>query len=67
MQEYAPKHFRNLLSDDKLNRGILKWLKSWDPIVFEGKKATSAAAEFTSDRLYPEKKVCPGVRSHDSR
>jgi chromosome transmission fidelity protein 18 len=29
-----PKRFDELLSNDKINREVLCWLKAWDPIVF---------------------------------
>ncbi len=32
-----PVKFSDLLSDDKINREVLTWLKSWDPIVFNKK------------------------------
>lgn len=28
-----PNHFFDLLSDDRTNREVLTWLKTWDPIV----------------------------------
>ena len=35
--KYMPKHFSDLLSDDKINREVLTWLKSWDLVVFKKK------------------------------
>lgn len=34
VRKYEPTKFVDLLTDEKLNRDILTWLKSWDPIVF---------------------------------
>lgn len=35
--KYLPKNFSELLSDDKINREVLTWLKTWDPIVYKKK------------------------------
>jgi DNA repair exonuclease SbcCD nuclease subunit len=35
--KYLPKSFFELLSDDKINREVLTWLKTWDPVVFKKK------------------------------
>ncbi|XP_045396998.1 chromosome transmission fidelity protein 18 homolog isoform X1 [Lemur catta] len=34
VDEFAPQHYTELLSDDFTNRCLLKWLKLWDPVVF---------------------------------
>ncbi|EGR31822.1 hypothetical protein IMG5_101260 [Ichthyophthirius multifiliis] len=34
VDKYMPKRFDELLSNDKINREALCWLKSWDPILF---------------------------------
>ncbi|XP_012587163.1 PREDICTED: chromosome transmission fidelity protein 18 homolog, partial [Condylura cristata] len=34
VDEFAPRCYRELLSDDFTNRCLLKWLKLWDPVVF---------------------------------
>nr|XP_020136961.1 chromosome transmission fidelity protein 18 homolog [Microcebus murinus] len=34
VDEFAPRHYTELLSDDFTNRCLLKWLKLWDPVVF---------------------------------
>eukprot|EP00794_Sanderia_malayensis_P009084 gene9084-10053_t len=39
VEKYTPKHFTELLSDDGINRVLLKWLKLWDKFVF-GKSTT---------------------------
>ncbi len=36
--KYMPKRFDELLSDEKINREVLCWLKSWDSIVFPDRK-----------------------------
>jgi len=35
--KYMPQNFFELLSDERTNREVLTWLKSWDPIVFKKK------------------------------
>lgn len=32
--KYAPSSFLDLLSDEQINRDVVRWLKSWDPCVF---------------------------------
>ena len=34
VKKYEPNRFVDLLTDEKSNRELLAWLKSWDPIVF---------------------------------
>lgn len=37
-EKYMPSAFTDLLSDDKINREVLTWLKTWDETVFKRKK-----------------------------
>eukprot|EP00899_Mesostigma_viride_P005430 jgi/Mesvir1/14889/Mv05494-RA.1 len=34
VDKYAPKSFVDLLSDEAVNRSVIRWLKSWDKCVF---------------------------------
>lgn len=34
VEKYAPKKFVDLLSDERLNRHVLRWVKEWDGLVF---------------------------------
>ncbi|XP_068762214.1 chromosome transmission fidelity protein 18 homolog [Montipora capricornis] len=34
VEKYTPRYFTELLSDDAINRTLLKWLKLWDKVVF---------------------------------
>lgn len=34
VDRYSPKGFMDLLSDEQINRDVVRWLKSWDPCVF---------------------------------
>jgi chromosome transmission fidelity protein 18 len=38
VNKYTPKVFSHLLSSEKINRGVLRALKSWDLFVFKDKK-----------------------------
>ncbi len=40
LNKYRPKHFIDLLSDERTNREVLTWLKSWDACVFRNKVKT---------------------------
>ncbi|CAN0574134.1 unnamed protein product, partial [Ectocarpus sp. 12 AP-2014] len=35
VDKYAPDGFRDLLSDEKINREVLRAVKAWDPFVFK--------------------------------
>ncbi|KAH3764671.1 chromosome transmission fidelity factor [Pelomyxa schiedti] len=37
VDKYAPKTFIDLLSDERINREVLSWLKKWDSVVFPAK------------------------------
>ena len=36
-EKYRPKHYSDLITEEKINREILTWVKSWDDIVFNKK------------------------------
>ncbi|KAH7460424.1 hypothetical protein KRP22_008392 [Phytophthora ramorum] len=38
LDRYRPKSFLDLLSDERTNREVLSWIKSWDRFVFPKKK-----------------------------
>ncbi|KAL4157676.1 hypothetical protein PRNP1_006693 [Phytophthora ramorum] len=38
LDKYRPKSFLDLLSDERTNREVLSWIKSWDRFVFPKKK-----------------------------
>lgn len=38
LDKYKPKRFIDLLSDERTNREVLKWIKTWDRYVFPHKK-----------------------------
>ncbi len=44
VDKYAPRSFLELLSDEAINRAVVKWLKSWDATVFGMGQPPSAAA-----------------------
>ena len=56
-EKYVPKKFHELLSYEKINREILTWLKSWDPIVFPKKKTEDE--EENDDEVTPLKNRLP--------
>ncbi|KAK2734974.1 hypothetical protein FQN57_001409 [Myotisia sp. PD_48] len=35
-EKYRARNFKDLIGDDRTHRSVLRWLKSWDPIVFPG-------------------------------
>ena len=50
VDRYAPRAFTQLLSDERVNRAVLRWVKSWDAHVFgvrpsgSGRNRVSASA-----------------------
>ena len=50
VDKYAPRSFLELLSDEAINRAVVKWLKSWDATVFGTGQPPSAAACGTAGR-----------------
>lgn len=49
VDKYSPRLFPELLSDDSVNRRLLKWLKLWNPIVF-GTPAPSTSKLKTANK-----------------
>eukprot|EP00752_Nemacystus_decipiens_P016349 g14621.t1 len=43
VDKYAPEGFRDLLSDEKINREVLRAVKAWDPFVFKKESAKTPA------------------------
>lgn len=39
-EKYRAKKFTDLVGDERTHRDVLRWLKSWDPIVFPGSHKT---------------------------
>lgn len=37
VEKYSPATYNDLLTDEYLNRTVMTWVKSWDPIVFKKK------------------------------
>ena len=44
-QKYEPQSYLDLIGDEVINRGLLKWLKSWDETVFGNKKYKAKTRE----------------------
>eukprot|EP01122_Echinamoeba_exundans_P003703 TRINITY_DN13779_c0_g1_i1.p1 TRINITY_DN13779_c0_g1~~TRINITY_DN13779_c0_g1_i1.p1 ORF type:complete len:958 (-),score=203.79 TRINITY_DN13779_c0_g1_i1:36-2873(-) len=45
VDKYSPKSFFELLSEEKVNRNVLSWLKDWDGIVFNKEVKPSALSQ----------------------
>ena len=41
VDKYAPQRFMELLSDERVNRQVLAWIKGWDEHVFRGQPSTA--------------------------
>uniref|UniRef100_A0A3B4AUM8 Chromosome transmission fidelity protein 18 homolog n=1 Tax=Periophthalmus magnuspinnatus TaxID=409849 RepID=A0A3B4AUM8_9GOBI len=52
VDRFSPRHYTELLSDDFTNRCLLKWLKSWDTVVFgRERKARPVHSQQTSKQI----------------
>ncbi|CAN0227834.1 unnamed protein product, partial [Discosporangium mesarthrocarpum] len=45
VDRYAPVTFRDLLSDERVNREFLRAVKAWDPFVFKKEQATASSSK----------------------
>lgn len=64
VEKYAPKSFLDLLSDEQINRDVVRWLKTWDTCVFGAKEDTAAAAaakKAAAKKAYNNKKYNRGA------
>jgi chromosome transmission fidelity protein 18 len=41
-EKYRAKKFTDLIGDERTHRSVLRWLKSWDPVVFPGSTKQNA-------------------------
>lgn len=48
VDKHTPSHFLDLLSDERINREVLRALRQWDPFVF-GKDAPERQSHFQDD------------------
>lgn len=63
VEKYAPKSFLDLLSDEQINRDVVRWLKTWDTCVFGAKEdiaAAIAAKKAAAKKAYNNKKYSGG-------
>lgn len=49
VDKYAPSSYTDLLSDEKMNREVLMWLKDWDPCVFGTPRIVKEGEEEADD------------------
>lgn len=60
--KYTPKSFTELVSDDKMNREVLKWLKSWNEYVYRPKQkliSNASAKKIINQNQYKRKLETP--------
>lgn len=48
-EKYRAKKFTDLVGDERTHRQVLRWLKSWDPVVFPGSQRSKPKSKFQSD------------------
>lgn len=56
VDKYSPQSFFELLSDEQVNREVIKWVKSWDACVHK-KPATKGAPMAAQAQLGPEQRL----------
>ena len=54
VDKYSPHAFMDLLSDERVNRQVLRWVKQWDPLVFGGRMGRPTASA-TPPQMRPER------------
>jgi len=50
VDKYQPRAFAELLGDDRVHRDALRWLKTWDPCVFQRAAPPSRAPAWAEER-----------------
>ena len=55
VDKYAPQGFMDLLSDEKINRDVVKWMKMWDHCVFG--KSIDSKEQSTDAYKRPDQKI----------
>lgn len=56
VDKYSPQSFFELLSDEQVNREVIKWVKSWDACVHK-KAATQGGPVTAQPQLGPEQRL----------
>lgn len=49
-EKYRARKFTDLIGDERTHRSVLRWLKSWDPVVFPSQHALRSKLKTTSHR-----------------
>ncbi|XP_040604271.1 chromosome transmission fidelity protein 18 homolog isoform X1 [Mesocricetus auratus] len=66
VDEFAPQHYTELLSDDFTNRCLLKWLKLWDLVVFGHERPARKARPSLEPARVGKEATAPGKwKSHE--
>ncbi|XP_057630965.1 chromosome transmission fidelity protein 18 homolog [Chionomys nivalis] len=66
VDEFAPQHYTELLSDDFTNRCLLKWLKLWDLVVFGHERPSRKARTSIEPTRAGKEAAAPGKwKSHE--
>ncbi|KAK9809883.1 hypothetical protein WJX72_001010 [[Myrmecia] bisecta] len=53
VDKYSPHRFMDLLSDEQINREVVKWVKLWDPCVFGRQPLSTVTATGQQQRGQP--------------
>ena len=48
-EKYRARKFTDLVGDERTHRDVLRWLKSWDPIVFPGSAKPKIKSQFVEN------------------
>nr|XP_039333988.1 chromosome transmission fidelity protein 18 homolog isoform X1 [Saimiri boliviensis boliviensis] len=66
VDEFAPRHYTELLSDDFTNRCLLKWLKLWDLVVFGHERPARKPRPSVEPARASKEAIAPGKwKSHE--
>ena len=48
-EKYRARKFTDLVGDERTHRGVLRWLKGWDPVVFPGSSRSKLKPKFNGE------------------
>lgn len=55
-EKYRARKFTDLIGDERTHRSVLRWLKTWDPVVFPGStKSVTKKKPFADSRVLDER------------
>eukprot|EP01029_Cantina_marsupialis_P021972 TRINITY_DN5337_c0_g3_i1.p1 TRINITY_DN5337_c0_g3~~TRINITY_DN5337_c0_g3_i1.p1 ORF type:complete len:968 (-),score=286.94 TRINITY_DN5337_c0_g3_i1:109-3012(-) len=67
VDKYSPNTFMDLLSDSRLNRDVLRWIKAWDKVVFNKPLKIKQASATSMKRSKPMQSIFDQEHGKDKK